>query len=156
MNMNMNMKKNMDMNVNMNTKKNFEIKEIIEMVENCDDCTAEDYMNLCELEECGYEIVRWDKNIYSMGCWILEKKEYEVDRNVHDGLFVRLGDRVCEMLDRVCEGKEINKVDVRDRVQDLMYRLCEGLDKWDCTDVIWCLEELERIFVEEKRKRELC
>lgn len=141
--------------INMNKKKNFEIEAVIEMVGDCDDCTAEDYRDLCELEECGYEIVRWGENVYrdgKIGTWILEKKEYEINRNVHDGLFVRLSDRVCEMLDRFSERENIKNVRVE--VEDLMYRLHEGLDKWDCIDVVWCLEELEKIFVEEKERED--
>ena len=146
----------------MSKKKNFEIKAVIEMVGDCEDCTAEDYRNLCELEECGYEIVRWVENVYrdeALGAWILEKKEYEVDRNIHDGLFIRLSDRVCEMLDRFSEGKGINgknDENVKDKVLELMYRLSDGLDKWDCVDVVWCLDEMKEIFENEKRKRGLC
>lgn len=144
----------------MNKKKEFNIKTVIELVGDCRDCTLDDYKDLFGLKDCGFNNVRFVRDVFEDvgGCWIAEKDEYDVERDIHGGMLVKMSDRVGKMLSGVCESYEACEDEngikgiIKYKVQELMYRLNDGLDKWDCDEVCNVLNKLRKIFESGERE----
>ena len=89
----------------MNKKREFRIREVIDLVGNRKDCTLDDYLDLLELQRCEFVIIRFVRDVFEDigGCWIAEKDEYDVERDIHGGMFVKLSYRIENVLNGVCE-----------------------------------------------------